>query len=227
MSSSPLRRAVRLLLATAAGAGVLLPATAASAEEPGGTTVVGELVQAYPEQADPSGEHGSDAPLSWIRTARGESVRIPTEDVADVPVGSSVSVDVGDRVRDEPAADGYEPAHDVLAADVLDNSGTPAPVTATGSLTNQVTVALVVPAGGERDGVTLGQMVDAVNGPVARFWSGQSGGAIRLGVTAQHDWLTTQAGCDRPNALWDEVARSVGFVPGPGRHLVVYLSSRP
>jgi hypothetical protein len=50
---------------------------------------------------------------------------------------------------------------------------------------------------------------------------------VRLGVTAAHDWITTQAGCADPNALWAEVAADVGFVPGPGRHLVVYLSSKP
>src|SRR4051812_33300185 len=219
-------RAARLALATAAvGSAVLLPATAAAADDAVGSTVVGQLVQAYPEQARP--EHdGQDAPLSWVRTAAGESVRIPTEDVADVPAGSTVSVDVGGEVDDAATADGYEPAQDVLATDVLADPTAPT-TAAAGTVTNQVTVAMVVPAGGEKDGATLAQVVDAVNGPVAAFWSTETAGAVRLGVTSAHDWITTRAGCADPNALWAEVAADVGFVPGPGRHLVVYLSSRP
>src|SRR4051812_38928172 len=222
MSASSGRRARRLLLPLAVCAGVLLPALPAAADEP--ATLVGQLVQAYPEQAHP-GHDGQDAPLSWVRTAAGESVRVPTEDVADVPAGSTVSVAVGGQVDDAAADDGYEPAQDVLGTDVLADPAATAP--AAGSLTNQVTVAMVVPAGGEQDGATLTQVVDAVNGPVAAFWSAQTGGAVRLGVTAAHDWITTRAGCADPNALWAEVAADVGFVPGPGRHLVVHLSSRP
>src|SRR3954465_13902333 len=114
MSASPRR----LLAVVAVCAGVLLPALPAAAGEPGTSTVVGELVQAYPEQAHP-GQDGQDAPLSWVRTAAGESVRIPTEDVADVPAGSTVSVDVGGQVDDAATDDGYEPARDVLGTDVL------------------------------------------------------------------------------------------------------------
>src|SRR3954468_11320369 len=226
MSSSPLRRALRLTVATAAVAGaVLLPLTDAAADDAVGSTVVGELVQAYPEQAHPE-QDGQDAPLSWVRTAAGESVRIPTEDVADVPAGSTVSVAVGRQVDDAATDDGYGAAHAVLTTDVLADPRAAATASA-GALTNQVTVAMVVPAGGEQDGATLAQVVEAVNGPVAAFWSSQTAGAVRLGVTSAHDWTTTQAGCADPNALWAEVAADVGFVPGPGRHLVVYLSSRP
>ena len=88
----------RLLVAAAVCAGVLLSAVPASAGEPSASTVVGELVQAYPEQAHP-GHVGPDAPLSWVRTAAGESVRIPTEDVADVPAGSTVYVGSADGDR--------------------------------------------------------------------------------------------------------------------------------
>ena len=222
MSASSGRRARRLLLPLAVCAGALLPALPAAADEP--ATVVGQLVQAYPEQAHP-GHDGQDAPLSWVRTAAGESVRVPTEDVADVPAGSTVSVAVGGQVDDAATDDGYEPAQDVLSTDVLAAPEDPAP--AAGTLTNQVTVAMVVPAGGRQDGATLAQVVDAVNGPVAAFWSAQTGGAVRLGVTSAHDWITTRAGCADPNALWAEAASDVGFVPGPGRHLVVRLSSEP
>src|SRR3954454_24499347 len=188
MSASFGRRARRLLLPVAVCAGVLLPVVPAAAGEPSTTTVVGQLVQAYPEQAHP--EHdGQDAPLSWVRTAAGEAVRIPTEDVADVPAGSTVSVAVGGEVDDAATDDGYEPAQDVVSTDVLADPAPTAP--AAGTLTNQVTVAMVVPAGGQHDGATLAQVVAAVDGPVASFWSSQTAGAVRLGVTAAHDWITT------------------------------------
>src|SRR3954454_15584918 len=169
MSASSGRRARRLLLPVAVCAGVLLPALPAAADEP--ATVVGQLVQAYPEQAHP--EHdGQDAPLSWVRTAAGESVRVPTEDVADVPAGSTVSVAVGGQADDAATDDGYEPAQDVLSTDVLADPGHPAP--AVGILTNQETVRMIVPAGGQQDGPTLAQVLAAVNRPVAAFWSSQT-----------------------------------------------------
>src|SRR5690348_8761923 len=122
MSASPRR----LLVAVAVCAGVLLPALPASAGEPDAGTVVGQLVQAYPEQAHPERD-GQDAPLSWVRTAAGESVRVPTEDVSDVPAGSTVAVSVGGQVDDAATGDGYEPAHDVLSTDVLADPATTAP----------------------------------------------------------------------------------------------------
>jgi hypothetical protein len=39
------------------------------------------------------------------------------------------------------------------------------------------------------------------------------------------DWVTPVAGCADPTALWNEVAATVGFVPGPGKHLMLYVSS--
>jgi reprolysin-like metallo-peptidase family M12B len=227
--SLSLRRPSAVLLAVAAVcAGVLLPAAAASADESAGTTVVGQLVQAYPEQADPTQEHGPDVPLSWVRTATGSAVRVPTADLADVPAGATVSVDVGAPVHDAATGDGYDPARAVLGTDVLAPAADDGLQPTAAALTNQVTVVRAVPAGGQEDGVTLDQLVDAVNGPVATFWAGQSGGAIRIGVTATHAaWVHTRAGCGDPNALWAEVARDVGFIPGPGRHLVIYLSSLP
>ena len=46
-----------------------------------------------------------------------------------------------------------------------------------------MTVVLVTPRGAVPDGVTDERLVATVNGPVADFWSQQTGGAIRLGVT--------------------------------------------
>ncbi len=212
----------RLLRALALAAAVATPALLtgpAVADEPAGTTVVGELVQAWAETED----HGTTAeaapaPVSWVETADGDVVPVASGDVADVPAGSTVSVLLGD----EQTADAGT-AHPVLGApDVL---RTPAvhPGLA-GPLTNQVTVAMVAPAGtptGSR--ATRQEIVDLVNGPVAQFWAEETGGAVALGVTASHDWLTTRAGCAKPGQLWNEVAAAVRFVPGPGKHLLVYL----
>src|SRR3954469_3098438 len=172
MCSSPRRAAPRLLAVAAVCAGVLLPAASAAADEPAGTTVVGELVQAYPEQAQPEHEGTADAPLSWIRTAAGESVRVDTADLADVPAGSTVSVDVGGEVHDAATADGYDPAQAVLASDVLESPAAAALPAA--AVTDEVAVVQVTPPGVAPDGVGLQQLVDTVNGPVAGFWSAQS-----------------------------------------------------
>jgi hypothetical protein len=208
-------------VAAAVASSTLLPGTAAVADEPAGTTVVGELVQAYAEAEGHGAEgHGAEeaaAPVSWVETSGGEAVPVASGDVADVPPGSTVSV----TLADEPTADGGT-AHPVLGAEVLQTPvREPAPA---GPLSNQVTVAMVAPAGtpaGPR--ATRQEIVDLVNGPVAQFWAEETGGAVALGVTASHDWITTTAGCGKAALLWNEVARAVRFVPGPGEHLLLYV----
>ncbi|MCV2488539.1 hypothetical protein OF117_04115 [Geodermatophilus sp. YIM 151500] len=211
-------------------AAVALPvlASPAAAEQaaPTGGTVVGELVQVWPEHADPAApeEHAAEAPLSWVETPDGEAVRIETAAVDDVPPGATVEVTVGERVVDEATTRGFEPVHEVLAAEVLaagDASGGGA--AAGGPSTNSVTVVLVTPPGGAPDGMTVDRLAAAVDGPVADFWAEQTGGAVRLGVTARHSWTPTGFPCTDPFGLWNDVAQRVGFAPGPGRHLLVYL----
>ncbi|MGY1783284.1 reprolysin-like metallopeptidase [Geodermatophilus sp. SYSU D01036] len=193
-----------------------------------GTTVVGELVQAWPE-TPLEGQHAGESheqPLTFVEGADGTSVRVPTDAVAGIDVGSTVEVTVGGTADDEATEDGYEPALEVLDTQVVRTARAAATVPA-GSVTNQVTVAMVAPAGGTPDGTALADVVDTVNGDVAAFWAQQTAGAVTVGVTAAHDWLTTAAGCADPTALWDEVAARVGFQAGPGRHLLLYVSSRP
>ncbi|MGY1703277.1 reprolysin-like metallopeptidase [Geodermatophilus sp. SYSU D00697] len=228
-------RRLRALAGVAAAVVVslALPTAAARADEPG-DTVVGELVQAWPETdlaGAPAGAHSAEgeaaeAPLSWVETEAGGAVRVPTEAVADLPVGSTVAVTVGDRLADAAGEDGYEAARDVLDAEVVRS----APVhdaARTAALTNQVTVVLVVPAGGTEDGTTPAQVAAAVDGPVADFWAEQTDGAVSLGVTETHPWVHTDAGCADPTALWNEAAARIGFEAAPGRHLLLYVSSLP
>ncbi|WP_143448782.1 reprolysin-like metallopeptidase, partial [Kineosporia sp. A_224] len=91
---------------------------------------------------------------------------------------------------------------------------------------HQVTVALVVPPGGTKDAATPAGVAAVVSGGVSRFWSQASAGRVSFTVTAAHGWIATTAACTQPFALWAEVKRRTGFVEGPGRHLVVYLTSQ-
>src|SRR5687768_11821798 len=87
------RRLAPALAAAAVAAVPLLPSTA-QAQEPAGSTVRGELVRAWPEVAhDPADGHLDAAqPITWVETATGESVRIPTEDAVGLTAGSTVQV---------------------------------------------------------------------------------------------------------------------------------------
>src|SRR3954451_7601169 len=78
-----------LVAGSAVAVSVVLPGAAAAADEPDGTTVVGRLVQAWPEVAAGSAEPGAvEGPISWVEPAGGDAVRVPTEDVAGIPSGA-------------------------------------------------------------------------------------------------------------------------------------------
>ncbi|MCZ2859528.1 reprolysin-like metallopeptidase [Blastococcus sp. VKM Ac-2987] len=231
-------RGHRRLLGSRALKGVLTACVVGAVAVPGvaaadtSTTVVGELLHVVTDgesgAAAQAAEHtdADDGRLSWVQTGEG-AVRIPAEQVADLPAGATVELTVGATVEDGASDDGYDGAREVLDSDVL----APPPSTAPepgpaprGGLTNEVTVVLVAPAGTSPDDTLLRDVVATVNGSVARFWSEQTGGAITLGVTDSRDWLSTVAGCEDPAAMWNEAAAAVGFVPGPGRHLLLRLS---
>ncbi len=233
MSAPRAPRRPAALLRTLLVAGVVAGMTAgpvaavAHADEPAGTPVVGRLVQAWAE-GSPEGRHADEAtaaPLSWVQTADG-AVRVPTADLPGVPAGATVELTVGGEVRDEGVRDhGLDPAQEVLSTGSVTPAETAPPVR--GAVTNSVTVVLVAPAGTQPDaGVTARDVAATVDDTVADFWSEQTDGAVRFGVAAAHDWISTAAGCADPTALWDEAAAAVGFEAGPGRHLMLYLSSR-
>ncbi|SFO21378.1 hypothetical protein SAMN05660359_02090 [Geodermatophilus obscurus] len=228
--------ASRVLTRSLATAGAVLAlsagpwAVAAQADDGSArtTTVVGELVRAWPE-TPLEGRHAGETheePLTFVEAADGSSVRVPSGAVEGIDVGSTVEVTLGGTEDDEAAGDGYEPAHEVLDAQVV-RAARPAATVPAGSVTNPVTVVMVAPRGGTPDGTALADVVATVNDDVADFWSEQTGGAVTVGVTAAHDWLTTTAGCADPTALWDEAAARVGFRAGPGRHLLLYVTGRP
>jgi hypothetical protein len=235
----PLRRRSRSVLLVALSTALAvplagLPGMAVAGDEVStGDTVVGTFVQTWPEYEDRAEavERGEEGPLSWVETEDGDAVRVATEDVEDLAAGATVEVALGDEVADPAADQGMEPAREVLASEVLEAAAsTPAPpatAPAAPPFTNSVTVVMVVPAGGVQDQATLADVVAQVDGPVADFWEAETDGGIKVGVTAQHDWITTTAGCSDPYALWDEVAARVGFVAGQGNHLLLYVSSTP
>jgi hypothetical protein len=208
-----------------------LPGVAAAGDEMRtGDTLVGTLVQAWPEYEDlaAAAEHGEEGPLSWVEPDDGDAVRVVTEDVENLAVGATIEVALGDEVADPATDQGMEPAREVLAAEVLVPASSGPPVAEAlppGWITNSVTVIMVVPAGGVRDSTTLAEVVAAVDGPVADFWSRESMTGLGVGVAAQHDWPATPytASCSDPTALWDEAQAKSGFVPGPRKHLLLYL----
>ncbi|MGY1634789.1 zinc-dependent metalloprotease family protein, partial [Geodermatophilus sp. SYSU D01186] len=224
------RHPLRLLVAAVACAATLplLGAPPAAAEGArSGTPLVGELVQGFADpgpDAHTAGASDEGTLLSWVRTAPGEAVRVPTEDVEDVPAGATIEVTLGGLVRDEASAEGLAPARDVLAAQVVAASE-PATAPATGPVNHEVTVVMLQPANSAQDSTTLAQVVDLVNGPVADFWRRESDGAVRFGVVAGHDWTgqPSTVDCSRPFDLWKEAAARARWTSGPGRHLLVYV----
>ena len=228
-------RAPRSLLVAVAAlvtAPVLAVPGVATAEAPAPAspteTVVGEFVQVWPEYEDPddAADHGDEGPLSFVQTDDGESVRIDTEDVEHLEVGATVEVTVGREISDTASEElGYAEARNVVDTEVLEAAPAEPTASATAPFTSSVTVVMVRPAGTVQDGRQLGDVVAAVNGPVADFWEEQSRGSIRIGVTGSRDWITTTVGCGNPFALWEEVAGRVGFTQGPGKHLLLYVPS--
>jgi uncharacterized protein with LGFP repeats len=226
----PLRLAV-LVAVSAVGLAVLPAPPAVAEEEPAGT-VVGQLVQGYadPGPADDGGAdpgHEDAGLLSWIQTAPGETVRVPTEDLPEADPGATVEVALGDPVEDEAAEQGLEAAQEVLAAEVLE-AAPEAPTAAAGlPVDHPVRVVMLQPADAAAqrtaDRTTLAEVVAAVDGPVAAYWSEQTGGAHRFGVVAAVDWVVSTATCADPFGLWADAAAAAGWTPGSGSHLLAYL----
>ena len=223
-----------LVVAAAVAASTVVPGAAAVADEPAGATVSGRLVQGWAE-AHPDDAAGGSAygeAVTWVQPAQGDAIPVDPAGVADVPSGATVELTVGTGAGDdtddgEHAGNGN--GNGTAPLEVLEKEVTAAPRVApvladAAGLTNRVTVVLVQPAGVAADRVTEAEVVDAVDGPVAAFWSEQTDGAVRVGVTASHTWTPTTAGCADAGALWDEVAETVSFEPGDGNHLLLYVS---
>ncbi|MGY1703285.1 LGFP repeat-containing protein [Geodermatophilus sp. SYSU D00697] len=230
---NPLRRPVTAVAAVAAVLTSLavtqagLPAASAAPAAPAAPAdaVVGELTRVVADPAPPAdpgaaAAHVDDAETTtYVVPESGAPVAVTGEELEEVPSGADVEVTLGAQV---PAAAGTGPVHDVTDVEVLDAPETTTSAATTG-VTNPVTVVMATPPGVARDSTSLSSVVAAVNGPVARYWSAQSGGRVRFGVTAQHGWRALRNGCSNPLALWREVADSIGWVATGRNHLLVYL----
>ncbi|SCX47518.1 D-mannose binding lectin, partial [Klenkia marina] len=214
------------------------PAVEDSTVPDAGDVVVGELQQAWPDPAaedhDHHGaeehtghdDHAGEQPLSWIDTGDGTAVRVPTDALPDVTVGSTISVTVGDPVTDEASTEqGFAPAVDVQSATVLDVAA-PDPTTASAGSTptNTVTAVLVLPSGATADGTSISTVVNALNADVSPFWDEQSNGTVRISAAqGASGWITSAQACSAPFALWSDVARQIGWTEGAGKHLMLYV----
>jgi Metallo-peptidase family M12B Reprolysin-like len=204
-------------------------ATPVAAEEPLATqTVVGELVRVQAEPRSPEEATAlHEEPLTYVEPAQGAAVRLTGAEAEELPVGATVEVRVGDEVSDAPAAEGgIEPAREVLAAEVVAPAEQPPVAPAGPPHTNEVTVALVAPPGTTATSTTVAEVKAVVAGAVADYWERESYGAITIGVAAtdaDNDWYESTVECEDYAALWSETADRVGFVPGAGRHLLLYL----
>ena len=65
-------------------------------------------MQAWPEDARAAPAE-AEGPISWVQNSDGDAVRIPTEDVAGIPTGSTMQVTVDPQ--DDDAAD---PLHTIV-----------------------------------------------------------------------------------------------------------------
>ncbi|WP_222194142.1 hypothetical protein [Modestobacter italicus] len=219
------------------GAGPLVHARAEEVPEGvrAGDTVVGELVQVYDDPGPDAGavhDHAEDdraaGLLSWVQPAAGASVRIDTEDVPDIDSGSTVEVTVGRLVTDEAAESGFAPAREVVAAEVLARPAVDSAVTApsTAVIEHRITVVMMRPPGAPADPTTLADVQAVLGGPVADFWSQQTGGRLRLSLHGGIDWANTSVGCTDPIGLWTEAAKRAGWAslqPADGQHLLVFV----
>jgi hypothetical protein len=156
-----------------------------------------------------------------VRTESGKTVRVAPEEVSGIQPGATVQVTLGAETAGG-AAPGIAPARDVLDSEVVAAASSPVSAAVSGT-TNEVTVVRVLPQGGTSTTMPLSTVVDPVNGAVREYWAEQSNGAIQISATGWPSWVSTTAGCTDPYGIWDETADAVGFVPGPGRHLLLYI----
>jgi hypothetical protein len=215
-------------LATAVALSLLggLPVASADDDVPAGDTVVGELVRTAVDDnpSEPTATAGGET-YSWVRPDEGDAVRIESAELEGVPAGTEVEVVLGPPADDPAEVGGVAPAREVRGLTVLQaapEAMTPEP--ASSSATNAVTVVRVVPAGQTEDDTTVEAIVDSLNGPVGDFWSEQSDGAIRVAATGVPGWVHVSVSCGDTETMFDEAAAAAGFEPGPGRHLLLYVS---
>jgi hypothetical protein len=233
--------AAAALTLAALTAAPLAPAAAAGTAANASTgTLAGTLVRAYVE-AGPNTKGAPTAPgadqLTWVRTASGRTVRVPSTQVADVPAGAGVRLTVG-GVR--PGADDVPSAgRQVLGAAVItappsagsttSRTAGAARTTAPATGVQQITLVQAVPGRAsatsssfKAGSTTISALTEEIR-KASSFWSVQTGGRVQLKVVKSVPWTRLSTSCNDPDRLWAEAARKAGWTEAVGRHLVVQL----
>ena len=226
-----------------AGSPGSLPVDPAPGQVP--EVVTGTVVRAYADighvdEAGHAEEHPGvtaakegDQPglLTWVHTDDGLAVRVPTEQMREIPDGATVRLELGVRrgpVGSDPAGD-ETVGHEVLAAEVLElPPTTELPdvgqlYAMAASTPHKVTVVMMTTAGSTADGMTGAQLTNMIGGTVSPFWSEQTGGAVSFSVEKVVGWVSTTASCSSYSTVWSDAARAAGWTSGDGKHLMVYL----
>jgi len=187
-----------------------------SATAPADGTLRGVLERLAVEA--PTGPQGhpdrSGEITTWLHTAD-VRIRIAPDAVTGVPTGSRVAVRLGPATGAVRAVRSVEvlPGGSVRALPPTAGAGTP----------HTVTAVLALPAGASPDAMTAAHLSSAITVGASGFWSRNSGGRITFGVARSTGWLHLQHTCSDVWGLWDEARQRTGFVPGPRRHLVLYV----
>ena len=193
-----------------------------------GRRVTGSLVQAWPESRRRPDAEAAE-PLSWVQPASGAAVRVPTDDVAGVPAGATVRVTVGARRSADPRAGRpgtSTPAHDGASPAPCARRAAGHRADAGSGGTDEVTVVAADPSAPCRRRPPRRSSSTPSTGPVADFWSQQTGGAVAarrhrratLGPAAPPD-------CTTPTSVWDQAAaRPPASPPAPASTCSCYLA---
>jgi hypothetical protein len=197
-------------------------------------TQAASLVTRPPSLAtvDPGADPDEPDLLTWIDTAGDGHVQVPTSQLTGVANGTTVRLrlDAPDAAAaPQEAAEGgtrisagevVTPAAGTTAATAAGN------VAATTTTVHKVWVVLALPPGSTSDGTTAATITSLVNGPVSTFWSTQTGGRVSFQVQASMGFTAVNSSCTDWNALWSEAATKIGFTPGDGNHLLVYVPAQ-
>ena len=217
-----------LIVATALVLGTLAtPAALASRPAGSGPAATADSLTGVVERVAVDQQTGADSGhptrsstvTAWVRSG-GDHVPVPTEMLTGVPTGSVVTLRRGPGGRIEV---GPSPARVSGRPGLVQATATVPGTGAAGLGPQSVTLLLALPPGAHPDAVSTATLATTVDSGVARYWSQQSAGKIRFQVTRRVSWTALTHPCTDVWGLWDEAASKARFVPGAGRHLMVYV----
>jgi hypothetical protein len=163
------------------------------------------LTRVAVEPPAPRDASGVGDTRAFVRTDAGP-VEIPADRVEHLATGSHVVADLA--------------GGSLVAAGATAQPAAPTPPR---RAVHEVVTVLVLPPGAQPDATTSKGLRTAVDGPVSRYWSAQTGGRVSFKVSRSYGWLRVRSSCSDAWGLWAEVAARVGYVPSPRRHLMVLV----